>query len=533
MAWMATPPDAWANMADCGAFPCTAPLNALLRFEGTTFEGENIPDYAADSFQVIADNDGFAPYVANCTRYEEFNGYACNNDDLGMLIFESEDSDKWDRSVQPIYVSKEGTEMASKLNSFMDHMWDGFYTGQVRLSRFPAVIEATAGSVYDLTMTGTPPKKMKFVLQHGTGATIRIAYPGAESRGIYKDGVEIAYNAWDDAIAGYGPVTQAFCGENRFIGIQNILEFYLTAGCELHVAPRNAIQTKVRMEWTLEEFFSGGGTTTFVDRITASLGIHASEVKVVSVYEGSLVVNYEVAVPDDDPAALAELNDKQNEVLNSPDLDLGAPVLEVETAMVVNDEKAFTGGLEKVYVIEVDTSESDKAWLDSMITWEYEPIVVVPSDDESDYVPDVEDDYVEEEYIPDYTQDLADRDALYESEQITLEIANEAIGYPTQDYVPGALENPDYEATNVAAQNSFDGAAVVAEENTIYQGVTVQVEKEPETVYKYTTEETVVVVEGEKSPEIITIEAEKDSKALLIPIALSIVLVVAVAVCIR
>ena len=69
----------------------------------------------------------------------------------------------------------------------------------------------------------------------------------------------------------------------------------------IDIKPRNAIQTTVRMEWTLDEFFDDGGTTTFVDRITASLGIHASEVKIVSVYEGSLVVNYEVAVPDDDP----------------------------------------------------------------------------------------------------------------------------------------------------------------------------------------------------------------------------------------
>jgi hypothetical protein len=65
------------------------------------------------------------------------------------------------------------------------------------------------------------------------------------------------------------------------------------------------------MEWTLSEFFSGGGTTAFVDRITASLGIHASEVKVVSVYEGSLVVNYEVMTPDDNPEALQELEAKQ------------------------------------------------------------------------------------------------------------------------------------------------------------------------------------------------------------------------------
>jgi len=44
----------------------------------------------------------------------------------------------------------------------------------------------------------------------------------------------------------------------------------------------------------MNEFFADGGTTTFVDRLTASLGIHASQVKIVSVYEGSLVVNYEV-----------------------------------------------------------------------------------------------------------------------------------------------------------------------------------------------------------------------------------------------
>jgi len=52
----------------------------------------------------------------------------------------------------------------------------------------------------------------------------------------------------------------------------------------LQVVPRDAIQTMVRMEWTLDEFFNNGGTTKMVDRITASLGIHASEVKIVSVY---------------------------------------------------------------------------------------------------------------------------------------------------------------------------------------------------------------------------------------------------------
>ena len=105
------------------------------------------------------------------------------------------------------------------------------------------------------------------------------------------------------------------------------------------------------MEWTLSEFFSGGGTTAFVDRITASLGIHASEVKVVSVYEGSLVVNYEVMAPDDDPEVLQELEKKQTEQLNAGTVDLGAPVLEVESKVSIDTDRKFTGAMDKVYTI--------------------------------------------------------------------------------------------------------------------------------------------------------------------------------------
>ena len=62
------------------------------------------------------------------------------------------------------------------------------------------------------------------------------------------------------------------------------------------------------MEWTFEEFFAAGGTTTFVDRVAGSLGIHASTIKIVSVYQGSLVVNYNII---DDSADLTTLADKQ------------------------------------------------------------------------------------------------------------------------------------------------------------------------------------------------------------------------------
>ena len=50
----------------------------------------------------------------------------------------------------------------------------------------------------------------------------------------------------------------------------------------------------------MNEFFAGGGTTKFIDRVAASLGIHASTIKIVSIYEGSLVINYDIELDDDD-----------------------------------------------------------------------------------------------------------------------------------------------------------------------------------------------------------------------------------------
>lgn len=52
----------------------------------------------------------------------------CIKNDLSVLIFESEDDDRMDRSMQPIYYSINGTKMANKLNSYGDTGWDGFYT---------------------------------------------------------------------------------------------------------------------------------------------------------------------------------------------------------------------------------------------------------------------------------------------------------------------------------------------------------------------------------------------------------------------
>jgi hypothetical protein len=60
----------------------------------------------------------------------------------------------------------------------------------------------------------------------------------------------------------------------------------------------------VRMKMTMDQFYSSGGTTKFADRLSSALGIHSSQMKVVSVYEGSLVINYNIV---QDPASSQSL----------------------------------------------------------------------------------------------------------------------------------------------------------------------------------------------------------------------------------
>jgi hypothetical protein len=83
-----------------------------------------------------------------------------------------------------------------------------------------------------------------------------------------------------------------------------------------------------------------GGTTTFVDRLAAVLGIHVSSIKVVGVYEGSLVVDYNIFQTEEGGSAtngtfLQDIQKRQMEVIRDTGSDpnipvdwLGAPVLD-------------------------------------------------------------------------------------------------------------------------------------------------------------------------------------------------------------
>jgi len=75
------PSPGWANVKDCGAFPCTGPLNVLLMFTGSKYTGQR-PSYTEPAFQLISNNEGMSPYIPGCEKREKNNLYLCQQTNL-------------------------------------------------------------------------------------------------------------------------------------------------------------------------------------------------------------------------------------------------------------------------------------------------------------------------------------------------------------------------------------------------------------------------------------------------------------------
>ena len=92
-------------------------------------------------------------------------------------MFESLDDDKMKRTISPIILTSDSFGVTNVLNTFMDHLWDGFYTSQLRLSRWPALVSVGPGVKYNIEYTGTAPKNQRFTLNADQSSIIiRIRY---------------------------------------------------------------------------------------------------------------------------------------------------------------------------------------------------------------------------------------------------------------------------------------------------------------------------------------------------------------------
>ena len=215
LTYIKPPSQGWVNWEDCGIeFTCTGLYNVVARFVNSVFQGSR-PSKLTDTFTVTSNNaESTSVHTfedSKCEFIEEWNAFLCD-DEFGILIFDSLDEDRMDRSAQPIYVTgfeldeneeevpickypaQEDNEefdrvcFDNRLNAYMDMCWDGFYTCQKREQRFVSMVWLDAAS-YEITYTGTPPENQRFIL-HGDGLNgfvVRISYSNAGAYAIYDD----------------------------------------------------------------------------------------------------------------------------------------------------------------------------------------------------------------------------------------------------------------------------------------------------------------------------------------------------------
>lgn len=230
---------------------------------------------------------------------------------------------------------------------------------------------------------------MRYTLQADLGGIkLKIPYPVAGSYTVFANGKKKDYTPWNKELGRAEPLSKTKgCGENRYVGVENFLEFYLTQGCEITVEPRDAIMTKVRLEWTLAEFYADGGVTRFVDRMAASLGISAHRIKTVAVYEGSVIIDFSIEADEDaedaDEAAAELALVQQNLVAGISDgsFDLGAEVLGLQSMEgEVLAGEYIPGADEVATTVDHSAIVGDKNLWDDLIV-DRDGSIVVPSGD--------------------------------------------------------------------------------------------------------------------------------------------------------
>lgn len=145
--------------------------------------------------------------------------------------------------------------------------------------------------------------------------------------------------------------------------------------------------TKVRLEWTLAEFYADGGVTRFVDRMAASLGISAHRIKTVAVYEGSVIIDFAIEADEEaedaDAAATELLVVQQNLVAGISDgsFDLGAEVLGLQTMEgEVLAGEYIPGADEVATTVDHSAIVGDKNLWDDLIV-DRDGSIVIPSGD--------------------------------------------------------------------------------------------------------------------------------------------------------
>lgn len=87
------------------------------------------------------------------------------------------------------------------------------------------------------------------------------------------------------------------CGTNKYFYKNNTIHFIVTAdaSCTVRVSLTSSVQVTARLSLDINKFYENNGITTFIDLMSAFLGVTTDRLKIVGVYSGSTIVDFVIS----------------------------------------------------------------------------------------------------------------------------------------------------------------------------------------------------------------------------------------------
>ena len=327
-----------------------------MKFEDASFAGSPRPSVSDSQFQILSNNPGAAENIDTCTLMSDWNGYLCKNPKIGQVVFESLDGDSMERTISPIHIlgmnrtTQEYNGFNNTLNSFMDHAWDGHYTSQMRMSRFPGMIELD--KKYELYLTGTHPGNSRYTLEgvaEDEYVVARVDHSQSIYLKVYKQidqgtKEEVDSNMYNKTLGNPAPLNISNCGESRYEQGNNIYEFVLRRNCTVYLHAQEHLIGFARLQMSVDEFFDDD----FINKMAFALGITVDKIRVVSVRAGSAIVHYQIISGETTESSqrkdLIELAQMLAAKHEAGTLDLGYPILDLVNQVISSNGATVTTG---------------------------------------------------------------------------------------------------------------------------------------------------------------------------------------------
>ena len=314
--FMNNPDPKWINPEDCVDWNCTGPLNALaFDVDGSIVGG-------AGGY-VLPNNPGVAK-ADICQLNSVMNAYLCVADTSDrnkymMMIFESLDKDKMTRTFAPInvtsygksFISEMGAGFRNDLAQFHDQTWDGFYTGHMRLSRFPGIVYS--GQYYNITSRGTLPNELEFRLEVTQDLNlpiiVAIRYMDPIAVNVYIDNILVPGIKWSK-----GKISECTFidphGTNRWFHEQNTIQFVLRNQLAVQIKKISSVRINLELDINIADFFNNNGDIAFLDKFAAMLNIASYRIRIVNVKKGSTILDIYILADE----AIIQTNRQNNEL---------------------------------------------------------------------------------------------------------------------------------------------------------------------------------------------------------------------------